>query len=169
MAGILHPQPYAIHLLKKNPDCFFPFCLVCLHLLYCVFLLFADPFPQLLDQVPDTSMADCLPTSITYHICADTIRGFRYCQGNLLCKVRRDQPDLLHLHRLIQKVYIGSPAVLLFCPVNSPGVCGFPIYRFDRGFPFPFFPVRFCISFFRQLIIIVFQNDLSDQPSNSQT
>ncbi len=142
MAGILHPQPYTIHLLKKNPDCFFPFRLVYFHLLYCVFLLFADPFPQLLDQVPDASMADCLPTSITYHICADTIRGFCYCQGNLFCKICRDQPDLFHLHCLIQKVYIGSPAVLLFCPVNSPGVCDFPIYRFDRGFPFPFVPVR---------------------------
>src|SRR5699024_2792334 len=54
MTRILHPQPYTIHLLKKNPDGSFPFRLVCFHLLYCVFLLFADPFPQLLDQVPDS-------------------------------------------------------------------------------------------------------------------
>ena len=44
MAGILHPQPYTIHFLKKDPDCSLPFCLVCFHLLYCVVLLFADPF-----------------------------------------------------------------------------------------------------------------------------
>ena len=30
MAGILRPQPYTIHFLKKNPDCSFPFISVSL-------------------------------------------------------------------------------------------------------------------------------------------
>ena len=110
-------------------------------------------------------MADRLPTGIAYYICADTIRGFRYCQGNLLCKVRRDQPDLLHLHRLIQKVDVGGPSILLLCPINSPRIGYFPIYSLDRGFPFPFVPVRLCIPLFRQFIIIVFQNDLGNHPA----
>ena len=94
MTRILHPQPYTIHLLKKNPDGSFPFRLVCFHLLYCVFLLFADPFPQLLDQVPDSSVANGLTAGIADDICADTIRSFCYCQGYLFCKVCGDQPDL---------------------------------------------------------------------------
>ena len=131
MTRILHPQPYTIHLLKKNPDGSFSFRLVCFHLLYCVFLLFADPFPQLLDQVPDSSVANGLTAGIADHICADTIRSFCYCQGYLFCKVCGDQPDLFHLHRLIQQINISRFSILRLCPINSPGVFNFPIHGFD--------------------------------------
>ena len=162
MAGVLHPQPYPIHFFKKDSYGLFPFRLIRIHLPYRAFLFFADPLPQLLNQVPDTSMADGLAAGITDHIRADTVRGLRHGQGDLFREVCGNQPDLFHRHRLIQQIDISGRPVFPHGPVDPPGICDLPVYGLDRGLTLSFIPVCFPVPFPRQLIVITFQHDPGD-------
>ena len=110
-------------------------------------------------------MADRLAAGIAYHIRADAIRGLRYGQGDLFCKVCGDQPDLFHLHCLIQQVNMCRFAILRLCPIDPPGVFNLPIYGLDGSIPLSLVSVCFFIPIPCQLIIIVFQYRLGDQPA----
>ena len=110
-------------------------------------------------------MADRLPAGTAYHICADTIRGLRYGHGNLFCKVCGEQPDLFHLHCLIQQINMRCLSIPWLCPVDPPGVFDFPVYGLDGSITLSFVSVYFFISFPCQLIVIVFQYRLGDHPA----
>ena len=96
--------------------------------------------------------------------CRNPIRGFRNCHGNLFCQIRRDQPNLIRMHGLIQQVHEGFPAILKFRLLYPPVINHLPIDRLDCGSALPLITVLLLISSFCQLHVIVLQHNPGDLP-----
>ena len=165
MVLILHVQPHTIHFLKQYGNLFFPLCLACIHLLYCVFFLFADSFTQPLYYIPDTTRTDTLSAGTVYYLCCNTVWRFGYCHGKLLCQIRGNQPDLIHLHCLIQQIHIGFLSVFQLCLIYPPAICNFTVNCFYRGGACSFIPIVLFIPSVCQFLIIGFQHDSCNLPA----
>ena len=160
MLFVLHVQPHTVHFLKQHWYLPFPFRLIRIHLFYRMFFFLTYFFSKTLYHVPHTCGTYALTARTAYCFRSYTIWCLRYRHYNLFRKIFGNHTYLIHLHCLIQQIYICLFSIRCDCSVYSPTVFNSTVNCLYVGFSFSLIPVRFSFSLFCKLVIICFQNHL---------